>query len=175
MAERRSCPGCGEEYGRDSTTGRWSGLCETCKRGRASRVQREQDARRRQIDPDFGKRKSRAWYEANKQRHHADMARYRAEHPEVAVTARAKRRGARIVDTDISVPALGKRCRWICALCGTQVDKTRAYPDPYSPTVDHVLDISAGGEHSWANVQLAHKVCNDRKRELYGAAVVTAD
>ena len=31
---------------------------------------------------------------------------------------------------------------------------------------DHILPLAAGGVHENANVQLAHFICNSRKREL---------
>lgn len=44
----------------------------------------------------------------------------------------------------------------VCGICGTDVDPTDFH-------VDHVMPLVRGGEHSYANVQLAHPVCNQRK------------
>lgn len=60
---------------------------------------------------------------------------------------------------------------WVCGLCSLPVDPDRAWPDPMSPSLDHVVPLSAGGEHSRANTQLAHWLCNVRK----GARVAEAD
>jgi 5-methylcytosine-specific restriction endonuclease McrA len=54
----------------------------------------------------------------------------------------------------------------ICALCGRPVDFTKKFPDPLSPTVDHIIPISKGG-HPFAmeNLQLAHFICNREKSD----------
>jgi 5-methylcytosine-specific restriction endonuclease McrA len=51
-----------------------------------------------------------------------------------------------------------------CALCGQPVDKTLPPDDPGAPEVDEILPISLGGNpYAWHNVQLAHRICNQRK------------
>lgn len=52
------------------------------------------------------------------------------------------------------------RDRWICWLCGDKVDKSKRHPEGEAPTMDHVVPLSKGGEHSYANVRLAHSRCN---------------
>lgn len=48
-----------------------------------------------------------------------------------------------------------------CALCGRPVDFGRKFPDPWSPTLDHIVPISKGGAPaSLENLQLAHLQCN---------------
>lgn len=44
----------------------------------------------------------------------------------------------------------------ICGICGEDVDPERF-------DIDHVIPLSKGGEHSYANVQVAHRSCNSRK------------
>jgi hypothetical protein len=58
---------------------------------------------------------------------------------------------------------LAKRDNWRCQLCRNAVNKGLKWPDPLSASIDHVIPISLGGEHSYANTQLAHLVCNIRK------------
>lgn len=51
-----------------------------------------------------------------------------------------------------------------CALCGEPVDKTLPPTDPGAPEVDEILPVSLGGNPlAWRNVQLAHRLCNQRK------------
>jgi 5-methylcytosine-specific restriction endonuclease McrA len=48
-----------------------------------------------------------------------------------------------------------------CGICGNAVDKSIAYPDPWSPTVDEILPVSLGGDPlDRANCRLAHFRCN---------------
>lgn len=37
------------------------------------------------------------------------------------------------------------------------------YPNPLSASLDHVVPLAWGGEHTAANVQLAHLKCNVAK------------
>lgn len=56
-----------------------------------------------------------------------------------------------------------ERDNWLCSLCGFPVDRELAWPDPLCASLDHVVPLAAGGEHSRANTQLAHWICNVRK------------
>jgi 5-methylcytosine-specific restriction endonuclease McrA len=51
----------------------------------------------------------------------------------------------------------------VCGLCSDSVDRDLAWPDPMSPSLDHVIPLSAGGDHSRANTQIAHWIFNVRK------------
>lgn len=54
----------------------------------------------------------------------------------------------------------------VCALCGKPVDKTLRYPNPLSPSVDHIIPINRGGHPSDIdNLQLTHWVCNRLKSD----------
>jgi 5-methylcytosine-specific restriction endonuclease McrA len=57
---------------------------------------------------------------------------------------------------------LRRRAEDTCRICGEPVDFTRKSPDP-SATIDHVIAVSKGGEHSYGNTQLAHLRCNKAK------------
>lgn len=48
-----------------------------------------------------------------------------------------------------------------CWLCHHEVDPHTPWPDPMSPTVDHVTPRSRGGDpHARDNLRLAHLHCN---------------
>ena len=54
----------------------------------------------------------------------------------------------------------------ICAICGKPVDFSLKFPDPMSPTIDHIIPIAKGGHPSdLANMQLAHLACNRAKAD----------
>jgi len=51
-----------------------------------------------------------------------------------------------------------------CALCGRYVDKTLPQYDPLAPEVDEIVPVSRGGSpYDLDNLQLVHRVCNERK------------
>lgn len=76
------------------------------------------------------------------------------------------------IDKDIMLASLYKRDDGICYLCGGKCnyedyvvrDGTVICGDWY-PSIDHVIPIAKGGEHSWKNVRLAHRKCNTLKRD----------
>lgn len=80
--------------------------------------------------------------------------------------ARAKERrarqdgklGARV--ERFSPAEIYERDRWTCGICKRPVDHRTEYPDPLSPSIDHVVPLSLGGDHTRENVQCAHLVCN---------------
>ena len=52
----------------------------------------------------------------------------------------------------------------VCGICGKPVDKSIKYPDPMSPTIDHIIPVSRNGDPvSLDNLQLAHRYCNRQK------------
>ena len=54
----------------------------------------------------------------------------------------------------------------VCAICGKPVDFSLKFPDPMSPTIDHIIPIAKGGHPSDINnMQLAHLACNRAKSD----------
>lgn len=60
------------------------------------------------------------------------------------------------------------RDKWICGLCEEPVDPNLRHPHQMSASVDHIVPISKGGDHSYANTQCAHLRCNVRKGARLG-------
>lgn len=58
-----------------------------------------------------------------------------------------------------------KRDNWTCQICGEPVDPSLEYPDLMSASIDHIVPLSKGGNHTKRNVQLAHFICNSRKSD----------
>lgn len=52
---------------------------------------------------------------------------------------------------------------WRCGLCQKRVDRRLAWPHPMSASLDHLVPLSEGGDHTRANTQLAHLFCNQSK------------
>lgn len=79
---------------------------------------------------------------------------------------REYRRRKRIRDNwveDVKIEVLIDRDKSICQLCFEPVDLDVDYLHPLAPTNDHIIPVSLGGEHSYANCQLAHRKCNTKK------------
>lgn len=101
------------------------------------------------------------WYAANRE-HAAEYARqWREANPERTrargARRRARKRGAlctECVDRRVVLESYGG----ICGICGDTVD-------PLNFHVDHIVPLSRGGDHTYANTQPAHPTCNLRKRD----------
>ena len=49
----------------------------------------------------------------------------------------------------------------VCGICGRSVDFDKVFPDPWYPTLDHIIPVQKGGDPaSIENLQLAHLQCN---------------
>jgi hypothetical protein len=80
---------------------------------------------------------------------------------------RARHAGAKVVEY-IYLPDIAERDGHRCGICRRQVDMTLLVPHPKAPTLDHVVPLARGGDHSKANAQLAHFLCNSRKGDRVG-------
>lgn len=60
---------------------------------------------------------------------------------------------------DVDPQAVWERNRGVCGICGEGVQP----PGGEEFTIDHIVSLRNGGEHSYANVQSAHRRCNSRK------------
>ena len=75
---------------------------------------------------------------------------------------RARKKGATVekfIDKEIF-----ERDGWICQLCHKKVNKRLKYPRQLSASLDHIVPLSKGGEHSRKNCCLAHLKCNVTKQ-----------
>ena len=106
------------------------------------RAARERYARNRER----AAKTSRAWWRANR-----DRARlYRTER-------QARKRGALVNDFNVAQwHALVESFGQCCAYCGEQGKLT----------LDHVVPLSRGGDHTLTNILPACSTCNSRKRDL---------
>ena len=63
----------------------------------------------------------------------------------------------------ISPALVFERDGWKCHICKQRIRRTYEYPHPKSATLDHIIPLSLGGTHEYANVAAAHFICNSRK------------
>ena len=124
-------------------------------------------ARWRARNPEKVKASVAAWREANAERMTESLREWRKANPE-KVVAKLHRRRARLLDAfveDVDRMVVWERDNGICGICGVWVDPDLSWPDKMSKTLDHIVPLSGGGEHSYTNAQIAHAVCNSRKND----------
>lgn len=63
---------------------------------------------------------------------------------------------AELIDRDL----VGARDSWKCGICRRKVNQALAYPHRRSASLDHVVPLSQGGSHTYANVRISHLGCN---------------
>lgn len=124
------------------------------------------------------KRQGREQYAANPEPAKASAARWRNADPEHArktyrtwrnetgkgaaysSAQRARVRDAFVEDVDPLV--VFDRDKYVCQRCGTQCQRS-SYPARDYATVDHVIALTNGGEHSYSNTQTLCFSCNAAK------------
>ena len=102
-----------------------------------------------------------------KQRYCSKDCRIRANHTWGSATNLRRCAEARGTDRGERFTLLGVCATygWICGLCISPIDPSVRGDRFLEGTVDHVVPITAGGEHSLSNVQPAHWTCNAAKRD----------
>jgi hypothetical protein len=114
------------------------------------------------------------YYQRNKPEIQEKTARYNEQYPHKRKASRRKylkthreqvrahtqRRRARLKKNgfveSINLEVLAERDHWICHICKKKVTrKTWSH--------DHLIPVADGGETSYLNVALAHRICNNRR------------
>lgn len=83
---------------------------------------------------------------------------------------RAVRRGAEAEVVDRWL--VGERDGWQCGICSLSVDNSLSYPEPMSASLDHIVPLSRGGSHVYANVRITHLSCNVNRHAAWDEAEV---
>lgn len=79
------------------------------------------------------------------------------------VRARNHRRRARVRGAfleDVRLPVLRERDGDNCCICDTPIDFTLKGRHPMMASLEHLVPLSRGGKHSYANTALSHLSCN---------------
>lgn len=76
----------------------------------------------------------------------------------------------KVRDWSITLEKVYERDKGICWICGKLCDwsdirhtKRAQIAGERYPSIDHVVPIAKGGNHTWENVRLAHRGCNSQK------------
>lgn len=56
--------------------------------------------------------------------------------------------------------AIYERDGWVCGFCSGVVESTTKHPDPWAPSLDHIIPRSKGGSDEADNLRLVHRYCN---------------
>lgn len=118
------------------------------------------------LNRDSERNRAKKWYDEHKERGRDNARNWRVRNPDKANAISAKKRALkRRDDAELILPsAVFERDGWLCGICRCKVNSTLRYPNPLSASVDHIMPLSRGGEHSYRNVQCSHLVCNLRKQ-----------
>jgi hypothetical protein len=106
-------------------------------------------------------KKVSAWYLENREQVREYSRLYAKRNPHL-VLAKVQRRNARKLEQfveDVDRLSLANRDGWRCGICSEEIGQD-PWPHPRSLSVDHVIPLSRGGAHGYANTQAAHLSCN---------------
>lgn len=95
----------------------------------------------------------------------------RRKRSDTRLCGRCRRRNALRHRTSVNV--IGDRDGWICGICGKAVDRDLTFPDPMSPSIDHVLPRSLGGSDDPSNLSVCHLRCNHVKSNRVESGTVS--
>lgn len=62
----------------------------------------------------------------------------------------------------------------MCAICGKPTDYAAHHLTDEYPSIDHVVPLSHGGDHSWTNIRVAHRGCNSFRGDRPSGPIQTA-
>ncbi len=120
---------------------------------------RQQTLDWRKSHPERVRQIQTTWRRNNKALQQALIAAWTKAHPEKGAEKtsryRARKRHAPRVEA-IDRALIFLRDQWICQLCHRKVQPEKA-------SIDHVIPLSKGGEHTYRNLVLVHRLCNSSK------------
>ena len=167
-------------YAQSSRADGLQSACKECShsatrqwRARNAEALKDYERARYRDVPERGRLRSRKYYQEHKEarrvyaktrrlnnpeRARGIDATYRKGHPQQRAELERRRRAriAGVIVEAVSAASILSRDKGRCGICGKPVT-------PEMLTLDHVVPIAMGGEHSYRNLQIAHRRCNERK------------
>lgn len=84
----------------------------------------------------------------------------------ISKAARSARKRGAVVSESVSPRRVFERAGWRCQICGVKTPaKYRGTHRHDAPELDHVVPLSKGGAHTYANAQCACRACNQWKSD----------
>ena len=154
----RICPRCKEDKAVEEFSG--TGACKAC-RASIAKAKRDANPAVREARKEYARR----YNAANAEQLREMAVEWRKQNPDLVRKRSAARRAALSGATveDFSPAEIFKRDEWVCHICELPVDRALGWPHPWSVSLDHVIPLSRGGDHSRANTACSHLRCNLRK------------
>ena len=136
---------------------------ESDRRYRERNIERIREYDRNRVrDPIERKKAIDKWQSNNPGRSREIKRKWEKNNPEKVMDhsrrKRAKRKNAII--EKFPAQEIFERDQWVCQICHKRVNKKLKWPNPMSPSLDHIKPISKGGSHERKNTQLTHLGCN---------------
>lgn len=175
----KTCNLCGNEYPatREYFYRDRSKLHSRCKKCFLAKQKEWREAHKEQVAATWHN-----WYIRNKDRHTENCRKWESENPErvrelknrynetpIGQENRRKQSHHRRVRKygtnfeDFSGIDIFERDNWQCSICGGKVSPKLGWPDPMSSSLDHIIPLSRGGNHTRDNVCCSHLQCNVSK------------
>lgn len=131
------------EFGRYKN-GRVRSHCRDCEKVVAERKRRRNPATFRRYAREYSKRN------AEKRRDYQRLRRAMILSPASAFEP-------------VNTAVVLERDGWRCGICENAIPKSRQWPDKLSASLDHIIPLALGGDHTYANMTAAHLGCNMAK------------
>lgn len=170
VPEERRCTVCQGIVLRRAPAKRCSAECDVLHR-RALHAEKMSERRHvcEQCGNEFEGRKQR-YCQACRTNHNREVMRA------IRNARRAVKKGARRngFGRTITLQRLIARDGPMCAICGKPTDYGAHHLTDEYPSIDHVVPLSHGGDHSWTNVRVTHRGCNSFRGDRPSGPIQTA-
>lgn len=174
-AQYRGCPICRAKESAEKERKRKAEAELKAERRRQRKELREAEAKQKRVERKIQHPCPVCKTMTTRRKYCSDVCRNKANNSTKEVRRRKKIKDA-MVNNDITVMGLFKRDAGVCYLCGGRcntedyVMRGEAFiAGDWYPSIDHVVPLAKGGEHSWDNVKLAHRRCNSLKSDRFVA------
>ena len=166
--EAKTCTACGETK-LVTDFRKWSRVCKNCikikKRLYSKNYyhQHKDDATLKAKTAERRRLRKQADRKQHLQKKHEAYLRHKEWYNSNWHARRAIAAGATEIDRTITISKLLERDNYTCGICGLFIDQ-HATRHSDKPSIDHILPLCRGGQHTWNNVRATHCGCNNSRK-----------